>query len=322
MARPVGASAAKTSPLPPSCLIDGSEAHLARETLERLLAGAFPGGEGRDLNLDRFAVESRAVAGDGEESGATSDVVGAAIGAAQTMPFIGDRRVVVLDGVDRLATDGWKRLSAFLADVPPTSSVILIWRRDPDKKEGVRAKTARESLGNAAALWIVCEPPSGAELVSWIRRRAEEKHIRLAPEAASRLADANPEASLGTFDRELERLSTWAGDAPIGAADVEVGGAGRRHTPFQFAEAAVRGAPAEALRILDGLLLHKESPEFILYALTQACRTALPPARRKTVWPALVKADREIKRTQKPPAVIFEQLVGRFAGFVLRRGGP
>jgi DNA polymerase-3 subunit delta len=62
-----------------------------------------------------------------------------AVDAAQTAPFLTDRRVVVVRHLGRFGVDELSPLLQYLADPLPTTSLILVWER------GVDAKTAKLS---------------------------------------------------------------------------------------------------------------------------------------------------------------------------------
>ena len=55
----------------------------------------------------------------------------AAVDAAQTSPFLTDRRVVVVRNLARFSADELAPLVAYLGDPLPTTDLILVWEKAP-----------------------------------------------------------------------------------------------------------------------------------------------------------------------------------------------
>jgi DNA polymerase-3 subunit delta len=193
--------------------------------------------------------------------------VGSVQAAADAMPFMSERRLVVVSGMlvrCNPQAKGGKNLSQALIDylenVPPTTRLVfhdgpltprnpvLLWaegearnrRRAPEQRVIVRRFDA----------------PKGGMLPGWLAKRAAASGGSIETRAAIALADAltrDGEVNLRRADSELEKLLTYAASRPVTADDVEY-----LVTPVSI-ESVFRFSDALAMR--DGptasILLHK-----------------------------------------------------------------
>lgn len=225
--------------------------------------------------------------------------------AVEALPFLGERRMVVVrDLCARLAGRGGENearkaflrgLTDLLAELPPSTRLVLV--------EGVLtpahpllrwAKQWRESQPDpeAAAMIRAFEPPKPEALAPWLARRAGARGASLEPAALAALAEAlvhEGKVDLRLADSELEKLLTYAGGEPVRVEDVAaVVSAVQLDTVFALIDAlAERQGPAAAT-LLTRFLDDGEPPlrllalivrQFRLIALGQACLEAgLPPA--------------------------------------------
>lgn len=199
----------------PFTILYGADAFAVHETVERLRARLVEADPVADLN--RTELDGRAL------------TVGQLQAAADAMPFMGERRLVIVRGLLGQTT-GRKELAeplmAYLARVPPSTRLVLAegampenqrvlnwakrWRPEPD--EPALAPTIRRF-----------DPPTAAALPGWLARRATGRGGALEPGAATALAEAlvrDGSADLFQADGEVEKLLTYAGDRAVTADDV------------------------------------------------------------------------------------------------------
>ncbi len=225
--------------------------------------------------------------GDPESAALNTTFIGAddarpaeVIARASAVPFLGPRRLVVVNGV----------LSKFeLADSSGTGSR----RRQPTaSSRGSRnAKSRQDAPGGVGGWDNVVEaagslpdsnvlvfgdgelsasnpllallapvahvrqftPLDAAGTVRWIHERARELGSRIEQDAAAELAEAAP-GELWTLDAELTKLALYAGEAPITSHDLaELGSLPRRETIFAVVDAIVAGQHGEARIHLDNV---------------------------------------------------------------------
>ncbi|MBK6767857.1 MAG: DNA polymerase III subunit delta [Ardenticatenales bacterium] len=161
--------------------------------------------------------------------------------AADALPFMGGRRLVVVRGlVGRCsARSGEKNkerrtalanaLLAYLPHVPPTTDLVLVEgeiETDNPVAGWLRTAAGRASPADGEANAVVArafDPPPPERLPAWITARAVGRGGAFAPAASSALAAAlapDGPADLWRVDSEVEKLLTWAGERRVEADDV------------------------------------------------------------------------------------------------------
>jgi DNA polymerase-3 subunit delta len=171
--------------------------------------------------------------------------------AAQTMPFLTDKRVVVARGIGRFAADDLTPLYGYLDNPLDSTELVLVGLGGRNQKKIIEAvKAAGGHVANTT-------PPNRAkERETWVRVEAEEHGMRLDPAAAARIAER-----LGEEAGRLEGLmsvlrSTYGDGVRIGVDDVEpfLGEAGGV-PPWDFTDAIDSGKTAHALTLM-GRMMH------------------------------------------------------------------
>jgi DNA polymerase III subunit delta len=164
---------------------------------------------------------------------------------AGTMPFLAERRLVIVNGylslldkrmgasksTESAAHEEAAQLLLGLLDSPDTSDLVFIesgldkrrqlWRGFSQKKEsGERTLTGIADLIKGKQ--IVAEelaPPDARQLPAWISRRAQEEGIAIEGQAVQMLANFVG-ADLRLLENELQKLATYAAGRRITAEDV------------------------------------------------------------------------------------------------------
>lgn len=142
--------------------------------------------------------------------------------ACEALPFLSDRRLVVVTGLLSRLGKGTgehpflERLLDLLPSLPDTTRLVLV--EDVGLAEGHPVlKAARQHERGYVRRF---EPPTPKALPRWILRRAEKYKGQMAQDAAARLAEVIG-ANLRLLDQEIGKLVTYAGpDRPVTAADV------------------------------------------------------------------------------------------------------
>ena len=190
--------------------------------------------------------------GDADRSLAVDDLDGdeyevrQLVDAAQTPPFLTDRRVVVGRGVGRFTADEVAPLVAYLADPLPSTELVLVGGG------GRLAKALTDAVKAAGGNVTATGAPSGKRDRSlWVEEQLAAAGVRL---------DAGALAALGAWMGEdagrlravLETLvSTYGSGHKLTAADIEpfLGDAGDV-PPWDLTDAIDRGDVAGALGLL------------------------------------------------------------------------
>lgn len=245
-------------------------------------------------------------------SGADADLV-ALRTLCDTMPFLSERRLVVVDGLPKRkrAGKGEKDNGEDSAEGEDEASDTS--SNEAKGKKGKRGKAAspgpaayaqglaeyiarmpdttvlvvltEEALKDDHPLVVAARrggkaqaftPPHGPQLESWLTRRAFAQGAKLAPEAA-RLLAAEVGDNLRLLAGEIDKLSTYAGKGgQIRVEDVRaLTPASRQTRIFDLTDALARRERSRALALLHELLAAGESPLGIVALTAYQTRTLL-----------------------------------------------
>ncbi len=212
-------------------LLVGDDESLLRAAVSDLVHRLIGDGD-RSLMVDEF---------DGDEY-----EVGAVVDAAQTMPFLTDRRVVVARGIGRFTADEVEPLVGYLGDPLDTTDLVLVGGggRVP-KALNDAAKRAGAELLNASA------PSRPRDRQTWIGEQAADAGVRLTGAAAALLAEHLGEDA-GRVDGILATLAaTYGPGKALTPAEVEpFVGEGGGVPPWDLTDAIDAGDTAKALGLL------------------------------------------------------------------------
>ncbi|HWT06133.1 MAG TPA: hypothetical protein VN224_10285 [Xanthomonadales bacterium] len=253
-------------------VIEGEDAILAQRALDAVLDRLLPE-DMRALNCDVF---------DGPES----DSIGRSAGdAVNAMPFLADRRVVVVRNCQRLRAQPRRDLWAVAENVPVGNTLVLEDLFPPAKK------TKPEPFGQLAgrkALRIDTTPNADVR-ERFIRETLQRLGAKAQPRVVAVLADGD--ADLGAIQNDLEKLALGGGT--ITMADLERESLSIEDPKaWQYAAAVVEGRSADALAIAFELFANDPrgaavpltkmlAEEFaLLWELARPGGGALPPRHR------------------------------------------
>ncbi|HUP19696.1 MAG TPA: DNA polymerase III subunit delta [Gemmatimonadota bacterium] len=286
----------------PAILIAGDEPYLVDKALALVL--------GRVLSApgaDQFDLEKRDAS---EISAADLDSL------TSTLPFVNDRRVVVLKNVPSIGAEARDRLKAILESEPVGLCLI-----------GTGGSTMR---GNLYDVWekhgarIVCELPRKSprskqvdfDFARWLVQRAREDFGKtLDKDAAAALAEVA--AELQPLYAELEKVAMYVGDAErIRREDVaEICSGGAVGTVWEWCDAVGAGDARRSLGLLADLLAAGESAYRLVPLLaTHFARlgvaveaggreSAITSALPGRSWPAMVRSLASQARGRDPASV-------------------
>ena len=193
-----------------------------------------------------------------------------ALEEARTPPFGGGDRVVVLQRspfCNQCPAELAEQLEATLPLVPANCHLVLVSNSKPDARlrttkalqKLVKAGGAHEQSFQLPAVW------DGAGQIELVQRTARELGLQLEPAAAEALSDAIGSDS-ARLASELEKLALYVGaqpgtktpQPPITAAAVEALVGSHATNALQVGDALLAGQPAEAVALVDALLVANE----------------------------------------------------------------
>ena len=192
-----------------------------------------------DFNFDTFEGES-----------AKADDI---VASCNTLPFLSERRLVVVKNVDKMNAEGWNVLANYAGDPSPTTVLVLVATK---LAKNTRLYKAVDKLGGAAEY----AAPRKSEYPREVQRMFSDRGKKIALNAAELLVEA-----VG-FD--LRRLSAEAdkavafvgGREEITRDDIEqVASTTAPSSAYEFTDALANRDCRAALRLLSELLGDGES---------------------------------------------------------------
>jgi len=193
-----------------------------------------------------------------------------ALEEARTPPFGGGDRVVVLQRspfCNQCPAELAEQLEAALPLIPANCHLVLVNSGKPDARlrttkvlqKLVKAGEAREQSFQLPAVW------DGAGQIELVQRTARELGLTLEHAAAEALSEAIGSDS-ARLASELEKLALYVGaepgrktpQPPITAAAVEALVGSHATNALQVGDALLAGQPAEAVALVDALLVANE----------------------------------------------------------------
>jgi DNA polymerase III subunit delta len=234
----------------PIHLVKGDDAVLIGDAVRDLL-DALVGDGDRSLMVEELDASSY-------EDDRGDVAIGRLVDAAQTPPFLTERRVVVGRQASVFTTgDSVAPLVAYLDDPLPTTSLIVVWEKGP--KPGARMPAVPKKLLDAikAVGGVVhdTKPGTGKQRSAWLDEQLAASPVRLDRSAQALLGEHLGE-DVSRLRALLATLASSLGtDRSLSADDIEpyLGGAGDV-APWDLTDAIDGGDPQKALDVLERML--------------------------------------------------------------------
>lgn len=217
----------------PAYLVRGSDDVAVGDTLRTLLAelvgAGDPGLMVEDLSGDEYEVAQ-------------------VVDAAQTPPFLSDRRVVVARGVGRFSTADAAPLVAYLNDPLPTTSLVLVGGG------GQLARPLVEAVRKVGHV-VDADVPAGRGRSTWLTARLRDGPVRLDAPASVAVGEHLGE-DLSRLPGLLETLAAAYGQGARLSLDEVLPYLGQAGSvaPWELTDAIDRGDSAAALDSLRRML--------------------------------------------------------------------
>jgi DNA polymerase-3 subunit delta len=254
---------ASTDVRAPIHLVKGDDAVLIGDAVGDLIGGLVRDGD-RSLMIEELDATSY-------EDDRGNHSIGPLVDAAQTPPFLTERRVVVGRQASVFSTaDSVAPLVSYLADPLPSTSLVLVWEKGP--KPGARMPTVPKKLTDAikAAGGVVhdTKPGTGKQRSAWLDEQLAASPVKLDGSARALLAE-----HLGEDVSRLRALlatlgSSMGTDVKLSASDIEpyLGSSGDV-APWDLTDAIDGGDPQRALEVLGRMLGAGRHPLQIMASL-------------------------------------------------------
>lgn len=244
-------------PLQPVYVLHGDEPFIKRQVLRALRRRVL------ESETDSFGLST--YAGDKAVFAEVHDELA-------TLPFLGPRRLVVIEDADPFVTRARGALEKYVA--APASGVLVL---------DVKTWTATTRLAKLLAgdATITCKALPSYKIGEWLTSWARTHHGKQLPVAAANLLLELVGPDMGLLDQELTKLAVYVGSAPaIRAEDVDrLVGSSRAEVIWKIFDVIGAGQSGEALTILDRLLEQGEDAMRILGAFSMQLRRLAQVAR-------------------------------------------
>jgi DNA polymerase III delta subunit len=297
--------------------VEGTERELADRAVATIVDRLLPP-EARDFNLQRFDAD-------------TLDDFRPIGEAVQAMPFLGERRVVIVNGAHLLKVDPRRELLAIAQGVPDGNTLVIVDLVAPTAKK----VTPIAAGAGKHALRIDTTAPAAkgrSAAPSDVRKRfVTELLDELGVTAEARVVNelSRSEFDLWSIRNDLEKLAVTQRHITY-AAFVRESLSVEDPKTYEFATAAVEGRASDALSVVAECF--DDNPRAaaipLLSALARECSTVWELARPNGRLPAGVKDWREPKLRataarmgQQRARLAFEMAVGAFESIVTGKAG-
>jgi DNA polymerase-3 subunit delta len=235
---------------PSIIVLFGAEEYPKALALQRALDGLLPPEVDRQLALTTYDGGQPADQGGPEFAPIRDDLA--------TLPFLADRRVVVVRAADRFVSANRENLEAYAVRPSPTATLILECRSFP--------KTTRLYKAVVAGGGVVQEFArlKGRAVIDCVLDEARRQGKTIAPGAAARLAGLVG-ADQGALAAEVEKLTLYVGDRrAITDEDITaLVGQSREETIFAAVDAAAAGDARAALQLWNQVLATERAAVFM-----------------------------------------------------------
>jgi len=192
------------------------------------------------------------------------------IQAAQTVPFFGGPRVLLIKNASQLLAPEQEKVSEVLETLSPETHCLFVWgkewRRDDANKPLVEALM---KIGQVVIFW----PPFPEQAQRWVIERAKHYKKSLTLQAAGWLVQQSGD-SLRLLDQELAKCACYVGERPeIDLEDVQTSfGYQKAGSPFDWLTAIRQTKGPVAIQVLDQLLREGEEPVRLLALVSRTLR--------------------------------------------------
>ena len=244
--------------------------------------------------------------------------VDAVVDAAQTLPMMAPRRIVIVLEAEKLLTpkregkaadEDQERLEAFIADPPRHATVVFVCGPLDMRRRVPKLLVKQAQVVDCGTI----ESEADADL--WVKTRAARDKINLDSGAVRALVE-RAGLDIVRLRAGLERVALYAmGQPKVTVDDVrQVVPAGPQiEEDFGIANAIRNGDAPAALRQLAASLDNGAVP-FVLMGQLRWVAEKMPPARIRPSIDAVFRTDLALKSSGGDPRILLERLVVELCG--------
>jgi len=193
--------------------------------------------------------------------------------ASETLPFLGERRLIIVKNAQKIRAGDAQKLAEFLRLPVDSTCLVLLWQdriaKDTKRKEIFEAAEQSGSI-------VEFKRHYDNELPAWISKKAAERGKRI-DLAASQFLSQESGSTLLDLSNEIEKLALFTGkNDKITVEDVEaVSGHTKTANLYRLGEALEMKDLRSSLEVVEDLLREGEEPVRILFGIYRAIRRIL-----------------------------------------------
>ena len=255
-------AALKSGKLDRVYVFSGAEVYLIHAYEKRLIAAAMEGGDA-EVNVSLFEGEGQTV----------SDI----ISAAETVPFLAPRRLIILKNTGLLQTgkkDASDKLADYLPKAPDTVIFLFTETIKPPDKRGRLYKTAASGFASEFVT------PKEPELKTWLAKLLAAEGVNISSSLAGFLlrhvGGADKGGIMENLSGEARKLAAYKGfTGEISQEDIETVCAQSIEGKIFALVSEIGGKNLSALNSLSALLALKEAPLGIMSMIARQFRLML-----------------------------------------------
>ncbi len=223
--------------------------------------------------------------GDGDRSLLVEEVdldsaeLGAAVDAAQTPPFLTERRIVVIRKLGRFSkADELSPLYGYLNDPLPTTTLVAVWERsaEPSAKAARMPPTLSKAITAAGGEVVDTDAPSGRGLAGWVTEQLKAAGLDLDSQGRGAVLEVLGEDA-GSLVGIIERLSgAYGSGVKLSYGDIEpfLGAAGGV-PPWELTDAIDKGDVSGSLDKLHRMMRAGDRHPLAIMATLQSHYTRM-----------------------------------------------
>jgi len=205
--------------------------------------------------------------------------------ACDALPFLSDRRLVIVEGLVARLSPGEKgravsasdkellnQLVAYIPKLPATTDLVLVESDLVASKHPLYELAAQKGAGRVKAFPVLKD----AALEQWIAERARAKGVKIDAQAVHELALYTGN-DLRLLDNELSKLATYAGaEQRVRVEDVHrLVSYVREESIFEMVDALGQRNGRVAMRLFHGLLGEGKEPLYVFSMIARQFRQLL-----------------------------------------------
>jgi len=191
--------------------------------------------------------------------------------AAETLPFLSDRRLLIVQDSRLFATgrkDDSEKMAEYLAKIPD-HTIIVFKESDIDRRSKMFKQISK--IGCV----IECTTPTPQTLATWVTRLAKEKGKTIAPPVAHQFV-RTVGVDMSLLSQEVAKLVSYCANNEITAEDISmICTLTLESRIFDLTKAMGNRRVSDALAMYRNMLVMKESPLMILSMIIRQFRIML-----------------------------------------------